>query len=197
MSGGVNQDKKELRRQMLARRQALSPAEAAARSVRIQSHLLVSALFREAACVALYAAFDREVKTDALLAEAWRQDKRVLFPRMKGGGPEMEFCAVQDASEMVASRFGFLEPGPGAPAVSLSAIDLMVVPGLAFDREGFRVGFGGGCYDRVLAALPPETRTCGLAYEFQIVPAVPRSSHDRAVKWLVSEEGFIPIGASR
>lgn len=182
---------------MRERRHALSAAEAAARSERIQEHLLHSAVFQEARCVALYAAFDQEARTERLLEEALRQGKRAAFPRMKGRGPEMDFGQVRDAREMAPGAFGFAEPAASAPAVALSAIDLMLVPGLAFDREGFRVGFGAGCYDRVLAGLRPEAWSCGLAYDFQVLDRVPRDAHDRTVKLLVSEEGFIPIGSGR
>jgi len=182
---------------MLERRNALSAEEAAARSERIQEHVLGSAVFAGARCVALYAAFDKEVRTARLFEDAVRQGKRPAFPRMKGRGPEMDFCQVWDAREMAPSFFGFAEPAPSAPVVALSAIDLMLVPGLAFDREGFRVGFGAGCYDRVLAALRPEAWTCGMAYDFQVVDQVPRGAHDRTVRLLVSEGGFIPIGLGR
>ena len=193
----MNPTKKAIRQAMLERRNALSAEEAATRSEQIQEHVLRSAAFQKARCVALYAAFDQEVRTERLLREAVRQGKQAAFPRMKGRGPEMDFGEVRDQKEMVLSFFGFPEPAPSAPVVALPAIDLMVVPGLAFDREGFRVGFGAGCYDRVLAALRPEAGTCGIAYDFQVIDQVPRAAHDLAVKLLVSEGGFIPIGRNR
>jgi len=105
----------------------------------------------------------------------------------------MDFCAVKDPGEMVLSRLGFREPQARAPVVAVELIDLMLLPGVSFDRQGFRLGFGGGCYDRVLPRLRAEAWTCGVAYGFQVVAELPREAHDVPVKLLVTEGGFVPI----
>jgi 5-formyltetrahydrofolate cyclo-ligase len=189
----VNQTKAEIRTAMLSRRNALSAEQVASLSERIQAHLLDSAVYAQAKCVAWYAAFQNEVRTDRLLARALGDGKQVLFPRMRGRGPDMDFCEVKDPGEMVLFRLGFREPADSAPAVPPETIDLMLLPGLAFDRQGYRLGFGAGCYDRVLPRLRPEAWTCGAAYGFQVVGEVPQAAHDVPVKLIVTEAGFIPI----
>ena len=178
---------------MIARREALSAEQVASRSEQIQSHLLGSAFFAQAKRVALYAAFKNEARTDRLFAEALAQGKQVLFPRMRGRGPDMDFCAVKDPREMVLYRLGFREPPASAPVVAVELVDLILLPGVGFDRQGFRLGFGAGCYDRVLPRLRPEAWTCGVAYSFQVLEQLPRAAHDVPVKLLVTEAGFVPV----
>ena len=189
----MNASKAEIRRGLIERRRALSAAEVAAFSERAQEHVLRSEAYARARAVALYAAFANEVRTDRVLGRLLADGKAALFSRLRGRGPAMDFCRVTDLGEMVETRLGYLEPGPKAPVAPLAAIDLMLVPGVGFDREGYRIGFGYGCYDRLLAGLRPEALTCGLCYGFQVMARLPREAHDVPVKTLVTEAGFIPV----
>lgn len=190
----MERSKTDIRRSLLAERQALSAAQAAAWSERIQDHLLAAAEFARARTVALYAPFRREVQTQRLFEALIRSGRTALYPRMRGRSPEMDFCPVADFSEMVPSRMGYPEPAPAAPAAELAAIDLMVLPGVGFDRQGVRLGFGAGCYDRIVGRLRADAVTVGVAYRFQVVDRLPRMDHDVPVKRLLCEEGFIPVG---
>ena len=185
--------KAAIRQALLAQREALSAEQVAGFSEQLQEHLLGSSFYARAQRLALYAAFKNEARTDRVFAQARRDGKQVLFPRMRGRGPEMDFCLVQDPAEMVLYRLGFREPPASAPVVAVERIDLMLLPGLAFDRQGFRLGFGAGCYDRALPRLRPEAWTCGAAYSFQVVEQLPRAAHDVPVKLLVTEGGFVPV----
>jgi len=189
----VNRTKAAIRAAMLSRRDALSAEQVAHSSEQIQSLLLAAAIYAPARRVAWYAAFQNEVRTDRLLERALGDGKQVLFPRLRGRGPDMDFCEVKDPGEMVLSRLGFREPAAAAPVAAPETIDLMLLPGLAFDRQGYRLGFGAGCYDRVLPRLRREAWTCGAAYGFQVVARLPHAAHDVRVKLLVTEGGFIPI----
>jgi 5-formyltetrahydrofolate cyclo-ligase len=95
-----------------------------------------------------------------------------------------------DAAQLRRGPFGILEPR-SRTAVRPEEIDFIVVPGLAFDRQGGRLGFGKGYYDRFLSQVPAATSVCGVAFGLQIVPYVPQLSHDFCMSWIVTEQEII------
>lgn len=180
--------KRITRRALLAQRDALSDAERAAMSARI-AEAADALLAREASAgggvVALYAAKGSEVDTSAIDAAARAHGLTVAYPRIVGDATALAFHAAHPR-ELVAARFGLREPPPGAPAVELAQIAVFFVPGLAFDRAGGRIGWGRGHYDATLAAAPGARRV-GLAYELQLVDAVPREPHDALLHVILTE----------
>jgi 5-formyltetrahydrofolate cyclo-ligase len=126
-----------------------------------------------------------EVDTSAVATLARADGKRLAWPRLREGERAMEFAACDQAALVDGPR-GTREPPPALPAVPAGEIDLVLVPGLAFDGDGRRLGRGGGHYDATLAALPRATAV-GLAYEAQVVPAVPAEPHDARLAAVVTE----------
>lgn len=197
-----------VRRAMLARRAALAAGDAATLGQRAQDALLASPEWRNARQVLLYVAVRNETGTAKLLEAAWADGKRVLLPRCivppradSNGQPgcdnEMCLAPCACAADLAPGRYGIAEPDPArCPAIDMDAEpafapDLAVIPGVAFDRRGNRLGHGAGYYDRFLAH-PGMARTAlvGLAYAFQIVPALPVAPWDRPVHALCTEEGL-------
>lgn len=197
-----------LRRAMLARRAALPPDEAARLGHAAQDALLASPAWRNARQVLLYVAVRNEAATARLLDAAWADGKQVLLPRcVTPASPtadcdnEMCLAPCACAADLKPGRYGIAEPDPArCPAIDMDAApgsapnfapDLAVIPGVAFDRRGNRLGHGAGYYDRFLAH-PAMARTAlvGLAYAFQIVPALPVAPWDRPVHALCTEEGL-------
>jgi len=179
----VVREKRELRRAMGARSIVGSPAA----SLAVTRAVVASVAFGEASQVALYAALPNEVPTRALFDEVIGAAKTALFPRCVGD--TLEFAAVSRWDDLVEGAFGILEPWASSPAERLESSDLMVVPGLAFDRRGGRLGRGRGYYDRALAvdAVP---FLCGLAYAAQVVERVPLAAHDVRMDAIVTEDGW-------
>ena len=144
----------------------------------------------------LYMALPQEVQTTAILAESQRQGKRVTVPVVKPHGLV--------AAALPAGQPQF-QPGPFSipePVVSTATappedIDCVLVPGIAFDRHGTRLGFGKGYYDRFLPRLPDTTHVCGLAFSLQIVQHVPNMPHDVRMQSLVTERGVLLCGDTR
>ena len=138
----------------------------------------------------IYMALPQEVQTAAILTESRYQGKRVAVPVVKPHGLV--------AAELPAGRLQF-QPGPFGipePAVSTAIlspedIDCVMVPGIAFDRRGTRLGFGKGYYDRFLCRIPATTHVCGLAFSLQIVQHVPDLPHDIRMQSLVTEQGIL------
>ncbi|EGY25136.1 5-formyltetrahydrofolate cyclo-ligase [Desulfovibrio sp. A2] len=204
-----------LRRTMLARRAALPPEEAARLGHAAQEALLASPAWQAARQVLLYVAVRNETATARLLDAAWAHGKQVLLPRCVTSAPQADAAAPAAnydnemclapcacAADLRPGRYGIAEPAPDrCPAIDMDAApgsassfapDLAVIPGVAFDRQGNRLGHGAGYYDRFLAH-PAMARTAlvGLAYAFQIVPALPVAPWDRPVHALCTEEGLI------
>lgn len=181
--------KSKIRQEILLRRDALSPLEVEFLSAAVVTQFLASTVYSAASTLALYSSHRSEVATSGIFAAAVQDGKRILYPRTVGA--VLEFIAVESQDALKEGRFGIREPEQGE-AFPLSEIDLIVLPGVAFDLDGLRLGYGLGCYDRALAAGGGATLV-GLAYDFQIVPSLPREDHDVPVNFVVSERGILSM----
>lgn len=135
--------------------------------------------------VAIYAPKGSEVETAELDAAARARGFVVAYPRVVRDERVLAFHAVR-SDELVPARFGLREPRADAPAIELARVAAFVMPGIAFDRSGGRVGWGRGHYDATLEAAPDALRV-GLAFELQIVERVPREAHDAPLHAIVTE----------
>ena len=127
-----------------------------------------------------------------LINEALLAGKRVALPVTDINRQEIFMRAVgRYPEDLVPGVFGIPEPREACPAIAPEEIDLVLVPGVAYDINGYRLGYGRGYYDRFLPRLRPGALTVGLAYAFQIVPTVYPEAHDRPVRLIVTEEGII------
>lgn len=181
-------DKQALRRQMIAARKALTPVERAERSRRAQAALIGSHWFQKADTVMLYLPFRGEVETGMLAGAARAAGKRLVLPRVQKE-PRRLWLHLWEG-EPVAGAYGILEPSAEWPLVEPGEIGLAVVPGVAFDPAGNRLGYGGGYYDRTLPLLT-RAATVALAYAFQVVEALPAEAHDIPLDGIASDRGLI------
>ncbi|NLC56563.1 MAG: 5-formyltetrahydrofolate cyclo-ligase [Armatimonadetes bacterium] len=177
--------KAELRRQAGALRDALSPAEREAASRAIHERLVALPEWAAARSVFLYVSFRSEVDTRHLLQTALESGREVLVPRVERARGEIEACPITSLTELVPGTWGILEPR--SPAADPTRIDLVVAPGLAFDAQGTRLGYGAGYYDRYLRRVRPACVRAALAYEAQIVPEVPCLPGDERLHLVVTE----------
>lgn len=174
---------------MATRRRAVPEREARAAAEAAAEHLAAQPVWRRSLRVALYAALPDELPTGPMAERAMRAGKAVLWPRLAGAGLEFAPARVE---ELVPGRYGVPAPPASAVAVPLGEGDLVLVPGVAFDRRGRRLGRGGGHYDRTLAAAGGATWV-GVGYAFQRVEEVPVEPHDRPVHAWLCEDGFVRI----
>ena len=197
-TGDSMNDKHSLRNSLRALRLTLaSGEEGAARSRRMQERLLASDLWRKCRRVAAYVSVKGEAGTGLILEEALRSGRDLFLPRCRVKGEEgwpgvMDFFACSDLGALEKSSFGIPEPvsGPEAHQLMPEALKepdtLVIVPALAFDRSGYRLGYGGGYYDRMLASA---TCPCvGLAFHDLLVESLPREEWDRPVSAICTEE---------
>jgi len=176
--------KTSIRQTVLNRRRLLAAEVCLAGSLQVQERLLARPEFSAADCVALYSAVAGEVFTDLVFDVARRQGKRVVFPRVCSAG--LEFYLVEGREMLSPGTFGVLEPAAGIP-VPLSTIDLAVIPGVAFDLCGHRLGYGKGYYDRTFCTAPGRPLLVGFAFDLQLVSQLPREGHDVRLDLLVTE----------
>lgn len=190
------QNKKDLRKIMLAKRRDMPPEEAAAKSRLICQRL--GELLRErlaAPCplVLSYLAYGREASLEGLHRELWRLGWGLAAPRTAGLEPGiMEAAAYTPETELVKCGLGVLEPA-GAKIYLPEELDAVILPGVAFDESCGRLGHGAGYYDRLLPGLKPGALLVGAAYEWQVLPAgqVPRESWDQPCGFVVTEQRVI------
>lgn len=144
--------------------------------------------FREARTVMLSLSFRSEYETRPLFEAALASGKVVSAPRVNAASRMLEAYAVVDLQRDVAPGFrGIAEPLPHCQPVALDAIDWVLVPGVAFDTRGHRIGYGGGYYDRLLPLLRGDARRIAGAFELQVVEQVPAAPHDLKVDAIVTE----------
>jgi 5-formyltetrahydrofolate cyclo-ligase len=180
--------KDQLRKKLLARLKQQKEDERRRRSEAIRRKVTRLTAFRQAAMVCCYVALPYEVQTWKMIEHMLARGKRVAVPLMQPRQKRLICSEVRDpATELAPGTLGVLEPVPSARRpVALEALDLVFVPGLAFDRRGHRLGHGQGYFDRFLARLPETTPTLGLAFRFQLFDRLPTSTHDLAVRQVLT-----------
>jgi 5-formyltetrahydrofolate cyclo-ligase len=182
----LQDEKRRLREQVIAHRARLTPAERDDASRRIADRVAALDAFAAARTVALYAPIGAEVDTAEIARRAHADRKALAWPRLPSGRLALEFAAC-DPDRLVAGPHRTREPPPGAPALPPEGIDLVLVPGVAFDAAGQRLGRGRGHYDATLAAMPRRTARVGLCFEVQLVSRLPSEPHDARLDAIVTE----------
>lgn len=170
--------KEAMRTEMYEKRRALSAEEAEYLSRLAQERLMRDKAWHKSKRVMLYYAIRKEASTLQLLNAAWSDGKEVLLPRtVPGPNRLIEVLPCESLDDLIPGVFGIREPDPSTcppPRGGEAIPDLIVVPGVAFDRKGYRLGAGGGYYDRFFARPDmAKIRRIALAYSFQIVDAIP------------------------
>jgi 5-formyltetrahydrofolate cyclo-ligase len=178
--------KQALREAMILARSRLSTGDRTAFAHAISLRVIALEAFERARTLALYAPMGAEVDTAQIARAAASRGKRVVYPRLVAGQRALAF-AVCGGDSLRPGALGAREPPADAPELPLTEIDLAIVPGLAFDARGQRLGRGRGHYDATLAMLRADASRVGLAFEVQIVPAVPTEEHDVALDAVVTE----------
>jgi 5-formyltetrahydrofolate cyclo-ligase len=156
---------------------------------RVRERLLGLPELRAPGTVCLYAATGSEIPTDEAARSLAERGAALVYPRVRGA--ELELHAVADPAALRPGFCGVPEPPPGAAAVDPSRVEVFVVPGLVFDRRGYRVGRGGGHYDRLLEAAGPRAPRIGVCYAERVVDRVPVEAWDRRVDCIVTESEVI------
>jgi 5-formyltetrahydrofolate cyclo-ligase len=188
MSADVSELKKAIREEAHARRNAQANKDELSRA--ICERLVALPEYQSAGTVLYYVDVRSEVRTRDYLATALRHDKRIVVPYCVEG--ELELFHLTSMDELAVGMYRILEPRPELRAmpekrVGVEELDLIVVPGVAFDREGGRMGHGKGYYDKLLEHARPDTPLVALAFECQMFPQIPMDAHDVSMDKVITE----------
>ena len=186
----VQQNKAALREQMKRHRHSLSEEERTAQSRAITRQVLSLPAFQQADTVFTYCSFGEEIDTYTLMETCLAQGKRLCLPRTLPGR-RMEAMQVTDLSQLSRTAYGILEPTDACPCIAPEQIDVCLVPCLAADRHGYRLGYGGGYYDRFL----PRTQAVRLllCVEARLLDMLPAEPFDAACDLICTERRVIYI----
>jgi 5-formyltetrahydrofolate cyclo-ligase len=168
---------------MLEMRNRLNHPEIAKKSKTIQEFVIKSKEFESAKVVGTYYAVGSEVTTELIIKRATILGKKIALPRVEED--KITFYEPSSTKSLIRGRFGILEP---QPYEQMNDIDILIVPGIAFDKKGNRLGYGMGFYDRLLSCK--RTFSIGLAYSFQLLENLPHDKYDKRLDAIASEDGI-------
>ncbi|MBR6807416.1 MAG: 5-formyltetrahydrofolate cyclo-ligase [Clostridia bacterium] len=185
----IKKDKDELREKYLAARAAMDPSVKEERDSRICTAAVGLVSFRYAEYVLMYAPLDNEIDVMPIAEAAWKSGKKVAFPRCDKATHTMKYHMVSSCDELTRDSYGIREPSPAAPVYDpeWAGSAVCFVPGLLYDKAGYRLGYGKGFYDRYLSEF--KGSRIGVVYSDYIMPTVPRGRFDVSVDILLTENG--------
>ncbi|MDZ8050771.1 MAG: 5-formyltetrahydrofolate cyclo-ligase [Aulosira sp. ZfuVER01] len=176
-------DKTKLRRHLLKKRQSMHINEWREKSDRICTQLQTSTLFTQAKTILAYFSFRQEPDLSSLFAD---NKYRWGFPRCVGKSMHWHVWTAKDS--VTISSYGITEPHPHAPTINPAEVDLILVPGVACDYQGYRLGYGGGYYDRLLSSPEWATKpTIGIVFDFAYLPQLPVEHWDQPLHFVATE----------
>ncbi|MDB6066825.1 MAG: 5-formyltetrahydrofolate cyclo-ligase [Pedosphaera sp.] len=192
----MSSTKAELRDQIRLALKGMSPAEKASASIQIVVRLEQQPLWREAKSILFFAPIAEEPDIWRLADDALKAGKTVTLPRYDREQKGYVACHIRDIDrDLQSGQFGIREPGETCARISLNQLDLILVPGIAFDLNGHRLGRGKGFYDRMLAVL--KGPTCGVAFDQQIVTGIPVEPHDIRLSCILTPTRWQEVTGSR
>lgn len=187
-------DKTHIRQKILAARTRMSNEEKSKASARIVEKLIQHSLFEESQVIFTFVPFGHEVDIRPFLFEAEKKGKEVLIPRTHTEQRRMQLFRFQGGDDLISGANGIPEPNATKEEwTNLKDIDTILVPGVAFDRNGGRIGYGGGYYDRFFVRDSPHARRVAPCFSCQVVSDVPTEPHDIRVHELITEDEHVKI----
>ena len=184
--------KAELRQSALKARHSIPRHAAASLSESVKSRVLSLSAFSKARVVACYVSKDDEVQTSAIIKAALSMGKRVIVPRVDPSSTELQFREIRSLSELSPGHFHIMEPSPTSEELPLSSADIVLVPVVAWDEQGHRIGYGKGYFDRALKSKEGAFAV-GLAFESQRYDWIPQTPSDSSLEMVVTEKRTITL----
>jgi 5-formyltetrahydrofolate cyclo-ligase len=190
--------KPEIRKQVLALREQLTPDIRAAYSAAISAHILMLEVYRQANTVLGYMNFGAEFASDLWVQQVLADGKRLALPRANRHTNQLDLYWVDDLeNQLAAGLWGIREPivERCERLATLNEVEFALLPGVAFTRDGARLGYGGGFYDKLLFRMTHRPALAAAAFTLQIVEQIPQEKTDVKVGWIITEQGTIACSA--
>ena len=185
-------DKKIIRKEILNKRKSQSKEEISLKSARILELLKTFEPYQKAQMVMVYLDFRQEVETREIIKDLWNWGKKVVVPVTILAEKKLLPVIIRDFSDLTEGTYGILEPKEeGRIEIDPEKIDLVLVPGVAFDLKGNRLGYGAGFYDRFLPKLRPGVKKVALAFELQLLPEIAAGPYDIPMDYIITEDRII------
>lgn len=188
-------DKKILRKEILDKRKNIDKVEKEKMDRKILDKFYESKYYKEAKNIFIYISYDTEINTIEIINKCLKENKKIYVPRAELKTRVMDAVEIKSLDNLMESSYGILEPSVDEPHIDPNELDLIVVPGVAFDRSGGRVGYGAGFYDRYFKKIDEDNvrriTKLALAYDFQVLDKVPTDENDVPVNYIITEKEFI------
>jgi len=188
-------DKKILRKEILTKRKNIDIVEKEKMDRKICDKFYESKYYRDAKNIFIYISYDSEINTKEIINKALIDNKKIYVPRTEFKTRLMDAVEITSLENLIESEYGILEPSIYEPYIEPNELDLIVVPGVGFDRNGGRMGYGAGFYDRYFKKISKDKMQkivkLALAYDFQILEDVPMNEQDVPVNYIITEKEFI------
>ncbi|MEQ1518671.1 MAG: 5-formyltetrahydrofolate cyclo-ligase [Usitatibacteraceae bacterium] len=190
-NASLHAQKRQLRDSVLALRDAMAPDARAAASQAILQRVVALPEYTKAKTVLTYMGFGTEIETQWFFERVIADGKIAVLPRVDRANQSLILHSARTEAELMTSKWGIREPKTDAPVVSIATVDFVLMPGVAFDRTGNRLGYGRGYYDKLVAAANPALARVAAGYGCQIVDRVPVDFHDQKVHRIITENEMI------
>jgi len=184
--------KKDIRKMISDKRDSLTPDEINSKSYAIYETLTNEQVFLSAGWIMAYIDARNEVRTRAIIQRAWDTSKRVAVPLCERQSHNMIASEITSFDDLCEGSYSIGEPKKECVRyVDARLLDIIIVPAIAYDKRGYRIGYGGGYYDRFLSSLKDHAITIGIAFDMQIVDEIPVEPFDVPVDMVITESGII------
>ena len=187
------EDKRILRNKVLSIRNSLDKVVKKSMDQEIFNKLITSDLYKEANSIFIYLSFGSEIETKNIINKAIEDKKKVYIPKIYKEDKSMKAIRLKSYNDLKENSMGILEPIDDSDYINKNDIDLILVPGVVFDFNGNRIGYGGGYYDRYLKDIKEIRNKLVLAYDFQIVDLIKSESHDISFDYIITNRKFTKI----
>ncbi len=186
-------DKNSIRKEVLKNRKSMNSVDVIEKSNKITEHLFSTDFYKKSSCIMAYIDFRNEVKTEKIIKSSLINNKDIIIPISVVETKQLILSKLFDYdNELEAGTYGILEPKKQfIRESSPDSIDLVLIPGVAFDRRGFRIGYGAGYYDRFLSKLDSSVPKVALAFNLQLVSYAHEGQYDIPVDYIITEDGVI------
>jgi 5-formyltetrahydrofolate cyclo-ligase len=185
--------KDSIRKQIIEHRDSIDINIKNQRDENIFNSLIKSEWYKKANTIFAFVSFKSETDTHKIIRYAIQDKKTIYVPRIKSKQKGIEIFKIDSFDQLEKGYFGILEPIESCLAVDSKDIDLILMPGVAFDRQGGRLGYGAGFYDRFLSNMSNIVDKIAVAYHFQVLDNIPMDEHDVRINGIVTEEEIIRI----
>ncbi|MDO5517647.1 MAG: 5-formyltetrahydrofolate cyclo-ligase [Clostridium sp.] len=191
----ISNKKKQIRQDILKIRRGMDIEKKLDCDKSIEEKFFESSFYKQAENIFIYISYDSEINTKSMINRAIKEGKNIYVPRTEFSTKLMNAVKINNFENLIESRYGILEPKKDEPFINPNDLDLIVVPGVAFDKDGGRIGYGAGYYDRYFKRINKENKSritkLALVYDFQIIDKVPSDEEDVSIDAVLTEKQFI------